>query len=66
MLKNHKAARVVIYLLGVFAQIASFFVTIYSPDLADAFSQTADVLATVALGTALTNLTASPSTPRIE
>ena len=56
MLKNHKELRVVIYLVGIAAQIASFFVTIFSPELAQAFSQTADVLATVALGTALTNI----------
>lgn len=56
MLKNHKNVRVSIYLIGVASQIASFFVTIFSPELAAAFGQTADVLATIALGTALTNI----------
>lgn len=57
MFRNMKAVRVVIYLIGVAAQVASFFVTIYSPELAQAFSQTSDVLGTLALGTALTNMT---------
>ena len=57
MLKNYKNIRVIIYIIGIAAQIASFFVTIFSPELAQAFNQTSDVLGTVALGTALTNLT---------
>lgn len=62
MLKNHKNLRVSIYLIGVASQIASFFVTIFSPELATAFSQTADVLATIALGTALTNISTDDAT----
>ena len=56
MFRNMKSVRVVIYLIGVAAQVASFFVTITSPELAQAFSQTSDVLGTLALGTALTNM----------
>lgn len=56
MLKNHKNIRVVIYIVGIVAQIASLFVSIVSPELGAAFSQTSDILGTVALGTALTNL----------
>jgi hypothetical protein len=57
MLSNHPTIRLVIYGLGIVAQIASFFVTIYSPELAQAFSQTSDVLGAVALVTAATNIT---------
>ena len=47
MLKNYKNVRVIIYIIGIAAQIASFFVTIFSPELAQAFNQTSDVLGTV-------------------
>lgn len=57
MFKNQKEIRVGIYILGVVAQITSFFVTVVSPEWAEAFTQTADVLTVVALGTALTNIT---------
>ena len=57
MFKNQKQIRVGIYCVGVLAQIASFFVTIVSPEYGDAFTQTADLLTVVALGTALTNIT---------
>lgn len=59
MLSNNPKTRVVIYLIGIAAQIASFFVAIFAPEVAQAFSQTADVLGAIALGTAVTN--ASPS-----
>lgn len=56
MLSNHPRIRVGIYVAAVAAQIASFFVTLYSPDLAQAFVSTSQVLAAVAGVTALTNL----------
>lgn len=56
MLSSYPIVRLVIYLIAIVAQVASFFVTITSPELADAFSQTSDVLATLALATAATNL----------
>lgn len=56
LFKNQKSVRVTIYLVGVAAQVTSFFVTITSPEYADAFSQTANVLTTLALGTALSNI----------
>ena len=56
MLANAPKTRVVIYLIGIASQIASFFVAIYAPDVAQAFSQTADVLGAIALGTAITNI----------
>lgn len=57
MLSNHPRIRVGIYVAAVAAQIASFFVTLYSADLAQAFVSTSQVLAAVAGVTALTNLT---------
>lgn len=56
MLKNYRTVRVILYVLGIVAQVASFFVTIVSPELAAAFTQTANVLGAVALGTAVTNV----------
>ena len=61
MLANHPNVRLVIYIVGIAAQIASFFVSIFSPDLAQAFSQTSDVLGAVALATAVTNVPKEPS-----
>lgn len=56
MLTNYPKTRLGIYLVAIAAQVASFFVTIYSPEFAQAFSQTSDVLGALALGTAATNL----------
>ncbi|QIK61789.1 hypothetical protein G7068_16110 [Leucobacter viscericola] len=56
MLTNHHKTRLAIYIVGVAAQVTSFFVTLVSPELAGAFSQTADVLGAIALTTALTNV----------
>lgn len=56
MLTNYPKTRLGIYLLAIAAQVASFFVTIYSPEFAQAFSQTSDVLGALALGTAASNL----------
>ena len=59
LLGENPKTRLVIYLLGISAQIVSFFVAIYAPDLAEAFSQTADVLGVIAMGTAAVNLDSS-------
>lgn len=56
MFSNSPRARQVVYVLAVASQIASFFVALYSPDLANAFVATAGVLSTVAGVTALTNV----------
>lgn len=59
MLSNHPRIRVGLYLLAVAAQITAFFVRINSPELGSAFSDSADLLAVIAIGTALTNITPS-------
>lgn len=56
MLTNYPKTRLGIYLVAIAAQVASFFVSIYSVEFAQAFSQTSDVLGALALGTAATNL----------
>ena len=56
MFSNSPRARQVVYVLAVASQIASFFVALYSSDLANAFVATAGVLSTVAGVTALTNV----------
>lgn len=56
MFSSHPRVRVGIYLLAVASQVAAFFVRIYSPELGEAFSNTADLLSVVAVGTALTNV----------
>lgn len=56
MLTNHPKIRLAAYLIGIGAQVASFFVAIFSPELATAFSQTSDVLGAIALATAATNV----------
>jgi uncharacterized membrane protein HdeD (DUF308 family) len=53
---NYPVIRVVIYILAVAAQIASFFVGIYSPELAGAFVSASGALATIAGVTALANI----------
>ena len=57
MFSNSPRIRQVIYGLAIAAQIASFFVAIINPALADAFVATAGVLATVAGVTAISNVT---------
>lgn len=59
MLGRNPKTRLTIYLLGISAQIVSFFVAIYAPELAEAFSKTAEVLGAIALGTAALNLDTS-------
>jgi len=54
---NYPIIRAVIYGLAVAAQVASFFVALYSPELAGAFVSASGVLATVAGVTALANIT---------
>lgn len=61
MLANYPTVRIIIYILGIVAQIVSFFVTIFSPELAQAFSQTSDVLGAVAIATAITNVPKEPN-----
>lgn len=62
MFSNSPRVRQIVYGLAIAAQIASFFVALYSPDLANAFVATAGVLSTVAGVTALTNVT-QPTIP---
>ncbi len=56
MFSNSPRVRQIVYGLAIAAQIASFFVAIVNPDLANAFVATAGVLSTVAGVTALTNV----------
>lgn len=56
MLSNHPRIRVAVYLLAIAAQVAAVFVRIYSPELGEAFSSTANILAAVAGVTALANV----------
>jgi hypothetical protein len=59
MFSNNPRVRQIVYGLAVASQIASFFVAIVNPDLANAFVATAGVLSTVAGVTALTNVHAN-------
>lgn len=56
MFSNSPRVRQIVYGLAVASQIASFFVAIVNPDLANAFVATAGVLSTVAGVTALSNV----------
>lgn len=56
MFSNSPRVRQIVYGLAIASQIASFFVALYSPDLANAFVATAGVLSAVAGVTALTNV----------
>ena len=62
MFSNSPRVRQIVYGLAIASQIASFFVAIVNPDLANAFVATAGVLSTVAGVTALTNVK-QPTTP---
>lgn len=57
MLTKHPRIRAGIYVTAIASQIAAFFVVIYSPEIADAFTSTAQLLAGVAGVTAIANLT---------
>lgn len=57
MFSNYPTVRIVIYCIAIAAQIASVFLTINYPDLAAAFVSAAGILATLAGGTALSNIT---------
>ena len=59
MFSNSPRVRQIVYGLAIASQIASFFVAIINPDLANAFVATAGVLSTVAGVTALTNVHAN-------
>lgn len=56
MFSNSPRVRQIVYGLAIASQVASFFVAIINPDLANAFVATAGVLSTVAGVTALTNV----------
>lgn len=59
MFSNHPGVRLAVYGLAIAAQIAAFFVRAgMQPELADAFDNTANLLATVAGVTAITNISA--------
>ena len=60
MLSNYPGVRTIIYVIGLLAQVASFFAPIWYPDLAQALGQTADFLGVIAIGTAVSNLTPKP------
>ena len=61
MLTNYPGVRTVIYVVGLLAQVASFFAPVWYPELAQPLGQTADFLGVVAIGTAVSNLTPKPS-----
>lgn len=56
MLSNHPGVRTVIYVIGLIAQVASFFAPVFYPDLAQPLSQSADFLGVIAIGTAVSNI----------
>lgn len=60
MFSNYPAIRIGLYVLSLASTIASFFVTLYNPDLAIAFVSTSGVLTTAAGITALSNIENSP------
>jgi len=60
MLANYPGIRTAIYVVGLLAQVGSFFAPIFYPELAQPLSQTADFLGVVAIGTAVSNLTPKP------
>lgn len=66
MFSNSPRVRQIVYGLAVASQIASFFVAIVNPDLANAFVATAGVLSTVAGVTALTNITPAAPIPGVD
>jgi len=61
MLSNYPGVRTVIYVIGIAAQVASFFAPVFYPDLAQPLGQTADFLGVVAIGTAVSNVTPKPA-----
>jgi hypothetical protein len=56
MFHDHPRIRVGIYIVAIIAQIVAFFVNVYDRELGDAFQGSANFLAVVAGGTALTNI----------
>jgi len=65
MFSNHPGIRLAVYGLAIAAQIAAFFVRAgMQPELAEAFDNTANLLATVAGVTAITNMRADTVDPR--
>jgi hypothetical protein len=56
MLTQFPQVRVVLYALAILTNIASFFVVIYSPELAQAFVSTSALLTTAAGAVAITNV----------
>jgi len=63
MLTNHPGIRTGIYIVGLAAQVASFFAPVWYPDLAQPLGQTADFLGVIAIGTAVSNLAPKPDEP---
>jgi hypothetical protein len=56
VLEQFPQVRVVLYVLAILTNIASFFVVIYSPELAQAFVSTSALLTTAAGTVAISNV----------
>lgn len=63
MFTNNPKTRLAIYILGMASQVASFFVSTFAPEIAEAFSKTADALTAIAVGTAVAYI---PAAPKVE
>lgn len=63
MLTQFPQVRVVLYALAILTNVASFFVVIYSPELAQAFVSTSALLTTAAGAVAITNVNPDDSRP---
>jgi len=63
MLTQFPQARVILYVLSILTNIASFFVVLYSPDLAQAFVSTSALLTTAAGAVAITNVNPDDARP---
>ena len=63
MLTQFPQVRVVLYVLSILTSIASFFVVIYSPELAQAFVSTSALLTTAAGAVAVSNVNPEDGRP---
>lgn len=63
MLTQFPQVRVVLYALAILTNVASFFVVLYSPELAQAFVSTSALLTTAAGAVAITNVNPDDSRP---
>ena len=61
MLSNYPGIRTVIYIIGLLAQVASFFAPVWFPELSQPLSQSADFLGVIAIGTAVSNVSPKPA-----